>query len=120
MGLATPLAKQFERAELEMGLSDQVVSQSWVHSHEEDKGDEMIFRPSTFSFPPSRGRQGFFLNPDGTAELTGPDATDRAGSQPAEWLFEGTNTLVLKGPNQEARLLEIKSASTEKLVVKKA
>jgi hypothetical protein len=101
-----------------MGLPDQILKQSWLHSHEEDKGDEMVFRPSTFMFPPSRGRQGFSLNPDGTASVTGPDATDRSASESAKWLMQTPSTLVLQGANQ-THVLEITSASADKLTVKR-
>jgi len=36
------------------------VAGRWVHSHEEDTDDEMVFRAadSGYAFPPSRGRAG--------------------------------------------------------------
>ena len=38
----------------------------WIHSHEEDKGDVKVFRPSTFNFPLSRLRDGFEILENGT------------------------------------------------------
>ena len=38
----------------------------WLHSHEEDSAAEMVFRPSTFAFPPSRCRVGFESNDNGS------------------------------------------------------
>ncbi|CAN5117859.1 hypothetical protein BH23BAC1_BH23BAC1_14220 [soil metagenome] len=31
----------------------------WVHSYEEDSGNITVYRPQSFDFPPSRGREGF-------------------------------------------------------------
>jgi hypothetical protein len=101
-----------------MSQLDELVGKSWLHSHEEDSGDEMIFRPASFAFPPSRGRHGFALQSGGTAVLTGPDPSDRLSNKPATWQIEGGKRLVLQGPGEEARVLEIKSASPDKLVVK--
>src|SRR3954453_22945104 len=37
----------------------------WVHSREEDQAGSQAFRPPDFDFPPSFGRDGFELRPDG-------------------------------------------------------
>jgi hypothetical protein len=38
----------------------------WIHSREEDQGDVQFFRTEGFSFPPSFGRDGLEMRPDGT------------------------------------------------------
>ena len=38
----------------------------WIHSREEDQADVRFFRTEGFSFPPSFGRDGMELRPDGT------------------------------------------------------
>ena len=38
----------------------------WVHSHEEDTDAEMVYRPASYAFPPSRGRTSFDLRADGS------------------------------------------------------
>jgi hypothetical protein len=35
------------------------IFKSWVHSHEEDTEDVIVYRPSNYAFPPARGRRGF-------------------------------------------------------------
>ena len=42
------------------------IQKRWLHSHEEDTAAEMVFREGAFAFPPSRGRAGFELRPDGS------------------------------------------------------
>jgi hypothetical protein len=37
----------------------------WIHSREEDQADVQVFRPPDFPFPPSFGRDGFEMRPDG-------------------------------------------------------
>jgi len=37
----------------------------WVHSHEEDTDDFIVFRKSDYSFPPSRGRRKIEFKEDG-------------------------------------------------------
>jgi hypothetical protein len=37
----------------------------WVHSREEDTNDALVYRPSDFNFPPSRGREGFEVKKNG-------------------------------------------------------
>ena len=77
----------------------------WVHSHEEDTDDEMVFRSeaSGYDFPRSRGRESLELNADGSygGVVPGPaDKPEASGS--GEWAVQDGNKLVL--PN---RTLEI-------------
>ncbi len=37
----------------------------WIHSREEDQADVRAYRPEGFAFPPSFGREGLELRPDG-------------------------------------------------------
>lgn len=63
---------------------------SWVHSHEEDRGDLQVFRPDTFEFPPSRGRTSFTLRPDGSASTGQPGPDDRGSAAEGSWQLAGT------------------------------
>ena len=79
----------------------------WVHSHEEDTADELVFRAadSGYAFPRSRGREALELRPDGSYLGVVPGPADKP--EPAEegpWAVEG-DTLVLGD-----RSLEIASA----------
>jgi hypothetical protein len=47
--------------------SAQPIVNHWIHAHEEDSAGVRTFRPSTYDFPPSRGREGFDFRGDGTA-----------------------------------------------------
>jgi hypothetical protein len=94
---------------------------NWVHSHEEDAPDRVVYRPSTFTFPPSRGRGGFDLNPDGSLDEYGPGAADRPASRPGRWEVgaDGCLRFFPDGADRPARVLKIASLTPDKLVIEK-
>ena len=63
----------------------------WVHSHEEDSGDEQVYRPPSYAFPPSRvGRGSIELRADGTYVESAPGPVDApVESGRGEWSLEG-------------------------------
>jgi hypothetical protein len=97
------------------------LAQEWVHSHEEDTDGEMVFRPASYRFPPSRGRKSFWLDPGGqlgTAKI-GPD--DRYIRAQGGWHIDAANKLTLEqtGPGTAKTVMQIISVGPDKLVVKK-
>ena len=90
----------------------------WIHSHEEDTGDEQVFRPASYGFPPSRGRSGLDLHPDGSYGETAPGPTDRPEESDGTWELKG-DVLELRGPDGSTRTLEVVSAEPDRLVVRK-
>lgn len=61
----------------------------WVHSHEEDDGEEMVFRPSSFDLPPARGRRQIELRPDGSLLEAFPGPADAPEEAGGSWSLEG-------------------------------
>lgn len=101
-------------------LPDHIVDTHWVHSHEEDKSSEMVFRSSTYNFPRSRGRSGFQLHSDGTAQTSGPGPGDAVETQSANWNIGSDGELNLTDSmSQKAVKYQIVSADPNRLVVKK-
>ena len=88
----------------------------WVHSHEEDTDEEMVFRSaeSGYAFPPSRGREALELHPDGSYGGTVPGPVDKPEERSGEWTLEEGNRLVLGD-----RVLEVTSAERDVLRVRK-
>ena len=89
----------------------------WVHSHEEDTDDEMVFRSaaSGYEFPRSRGREALELNADGSYAGTAPGPVDKPEpTGGGEWRIEDGNKLVLGD-----RVLEITAAEGDVLRVRK-
>jgi hypothetical protein len=88
----------------------------WVHSHEEDTAEEMVFRSADagFEFPRSRGRQAFELRPDGSYLGSVPGPADKPEPSEGTWALEGENRLALPD-----RVLEITEAEGDVLKVRK-
>jgi hypothetical protein len=88
----------------------------WVHSHEEDTADEMVFRSadSGYAFPRSRGREALELRPDGSYAGVVPGPADKPEvSGEGEWRVED-GVLVLGD-----RALQITSAEEGVLRVRR-
>jgi hypothetical protein len=67
--------------------------QRWIHSYEEDTINTLAFRPSGYSFPPARGRDGFEICADGKFILLGPGGNDRSSSVTGHWTHSKNWTL---------------------------
>jgi len=92
------------------------LAQDWIHSHEEDAGGSMVFRPASFNFPLSRGRRSLNLKKGGGLTESAPGPTDRSQSSKGNWKVEG-ETLILKKPGQADRRYAIASSAADKLVL---
>jgi hypothetical protein len=98
-------------------LNRHLLQGNWRHSHEEDSDDTLVYRRRDFRFPPSRGRHGFELRPDGT----GTDHSLAPGDGNAEvsvtWAVAPDGTVVLTDPSGKVvRKMCVASASKDKLV----
>jgi hypothetical protein len=101
-------------------LPAQALGRRWVHSHEEDTENEMVFRPADREFPPSRGRMRLELLPDGTFVESAPGPTDAPEQRAGTWeMAAGKLVLDSEQTPEGRRVLEITSAENDRLVVKK-
>jgi len=92
----------------------------WVHVHEEDTEDEMVFRPADTELPPARGRMGFELREDGSFAEAGLGARDVPEEATGSWVLEGDLITLSEGATQGVpREMEVVSADGERLVVRK-
>ena len=96
-----------------------LLSRSWTRSHEEDEGDDLVFRPSEGDFPPARGRRSFALAADGTLRQTGPGADDRSVASGGTWSLTG-NRLTLNPAGSSPFQYEIVTVEPDRLVVRNA
>jgi hypothetical protein len=101
-----------------MTLDRGTVQGHWVHSHEEDTEGEMVYRPASYAFPPSRGRAALDLHADGSYSESTPGPTDRPESADGTWELDGEE-LRLNGADGSKRVLEIAAASGGRLVVRR-
>jgi hypothetical protein len=94
------------------------LAQAWVHSHEEDTSTTTVYRPAGFPFPPSRGRKGFHLQPDGTLIARHPGPTDRTETAAGTWKLTG-DQLELSPEGEPSQTLCIESVEPDRLIVQK-
>ncbi len=87
----------------------------WVESHEERHGKRRVFRHHTHPFPPSRGRFGFELREDGSAQKLMPGSADRPDASRASWTLEGSTLRVSDASGED--VYEVIEIDKDKLVV---
>lgn len=92
---------------------------TWRHSHEDDTAAEMVFRPDTFEFPPSRGRVGYTFRADHTCTYIGIAARDGAARETCTWELRkgGHPEVVVTLPGGRQEVLPILSVDRQRLVV---
>lgn len=73
----------------------------WLHSHEEDTGSTMVFRPRTYAFPPTRWRDAIELRADGTCIWHGSSPDDRGQPVPSRWEDLGHGRAQITSPADE-------------------
>jgi hypothetical protein len=102
-------------------INREMLHRRWVHAHEEDTEEEMVFRPAEYKLPPSRGRMAFELQPDGTFREEGLGAADVPEQAGGSWELEDEERIVLGGgaTGGVPRIMPIASCSSERLVIRK-
>ena len=98
---------------------DDLLQRRWVHSHEEDTDDEMVFRPADHPFPPSRGRTSFELRPDGTYLESSPGPVDVPEESTGSWSLEGERLVLGAEGDRPGHAWEITTAEADRLIVRK-
>jgi hypothetical protein len=101
------------------GYEKQLLKGRWVHSHEEDTDDEMVFRPADRPLPPARGRTSLEFLPDGTYVESAPGPVDVPESSTGSWSLEGDRLLLESKGDQPNRKLEITGAEDDRLTIRK-
>jgi hypothetical protein len=90
---------------------------NWTHSHEEDTEEEMVFRPASHAFPPSRGRLSLELRADDTYVERAPGPVDVPEESGGHWALEG-DRLVLEGKgNRPGHAWRIAAAEGDRLTL---
>jgi hypothetical protein len=103
-----------------MAISRELLYGRWLRVQEEDTDKEIVFRPATADLPPSRGRQGLELNPDGSSADIRPGPDDRPQSSPGQWAVEDDDWLVVEaGGGGSRRAMRIVAADGDAIVVRK-
>ncbi|GAA4375897.1 hypothetical protein [Hymenobacter koreensis] len=98
-----------------------VLYRTWLHAHEEDQGDVLVYRPNTYSFKPSRGRTGFAFDQNGLFTQYDIAPTDGMEGRTGRWTAERERVLriSLNDQREPDYLLEVVSATPELLQVRR-
>ena len=91
----------------------------WVHSHEEDTDAEMVFRPASYPFPPSRGRTSFELRPDGRYVERSPGPVDVPVESKGSWSLEGDRLLLGADGDEPGHAWQVKAAEADRLTLRR-
>ncbi|WP_400193721.1 hypothetical protein [Hymenobacter sp. B81] len=94
---------------------------TWLHAHEEDQGDVLVYRPNTYAFPPSRGRTGFAFDANGLFTQYDIAPTDGLEGHKGQWRGQSDRMLriSLADGREPDYLLEIVSLEPELLKVRR-
>lgn len=90
---------------------------TWVHSHEEDLGDQMVYRPADFDLPPSRGRTVITFAAEGVVEVGYPGPDDRGAVAAGRWTFED-GELTIDSPALSG-VFEVEAIEEDRLVLRR-
>ncbi len=101
------------------GYRDALLRGRWVHSHEEDTADEMVFRPAGHDFPPSRGRTSFELRPDGSYVESSPGPVDLPEETTGSWSLDSDRLILGADGDRPGHAWEITGAEGDRLTVRK-
>jgi len=89
----------------------------WVHSHEEDRAGEEVYRPLGWRFPLARGRTAFEIKPDGEFVEYGPGPTDVSASHKGHWQAVTADRIAVSMPGPKSYELHISSVGPDLLKV---
>lgn len=97
----------------------QEIYNHWKHAHEDDTAGAKVFRPSTYAFPPSRGREGFEIKPDGSFIRHAIGAADAPEKMTGHWKMkkQGVIEVTLDDKSVAPYQLVIISVEKEKLIL---
>jgi len=103
-----------------MNLQDeQCIYEFWLHSFEEDDMTKSVYRPLSFEFPPSMGREGIEIKKNGEIifHIIGPDDTPQQIIGHFE--IQAKNKLTIHFNDKESKIITILSCEKGLLVIQK-
>lgn len=96
----------------------QQLQRTWLHAQEEDQGDVWVYRPNTYSFPPSRGRTGFSFDPNGLFTRYDIAPTDGLEGHEGTWKPENDHTILISLEDKSEPDYKLEIVALEKEVLK--
>lgn len=96
----------------------QCLFKSWGHSREEDKDGLTVYRPSSYRFPLSRGRDSLEFHPDGTILQVGSGPDDRSLNVVGSWKSAGDDVLDVRLEGASPRRVTVVECDEQVLKVR--
>ena len=90
----------------------------WLHSHEEDYDSVRTYRPTSYEFPPARGRGAFEIREDGGFELHGIGPDDRSVRREGRWRLTGEDFFEVRFKGGDFPPLRLKVVSCDERCLK--
>lgn len=91
----------------------------WVHSYEEDRDDEAVFRPATFDLPPARGRRSIELRGDGSYVEAFPGPVDVPQETGGRWSLAGDELKLQPDGGQAGESWQVVIAEADRLSLRR-
>ena len=101
-----------------MALTNALVGKTWLHSHEDDRGDTLVYRPNSYDFPPSRGRTGFMFEADGSVHQYDIAPTDGLEEKAGKWAMREDKFVDVTFPDKRSTDYEVEIISAEPNLLK--
>jgi hypothetical protein len=91
----------------------------WVHHHEEDAGDRMVFVRGGTKLPASRGRRRLDLRARGVLAASVPGRTDAPEAMRGRWRLDGEGRLHLafEAPERGDEEFRVEAVDADRLVL---
>ena len=101
-------------------ISDNCIFSSWIHSNEEDDKTKEVYRPPSYDFPPSRGREGIAIEENGTIIFGNLDVDDRSQKIIGDFKIKEPNILnIFFKDNIIQHSMTILSCEKDRLIIQK-
>jgi len=93
----------------------------WIHSREEDKEDNLVYRPEGYQLPLARGRDRFEIKESGEFIWYGIGPDDRGKKAAGHWTIEVSNSIriIFEDKSLESFVINIISCTDKIFIIKK-
>ena len=99
--------------------NEDCIYKHWTHSREEDTDDKKVYRPSTFEFPQSRGRDGFEIKENGEFILHIVGPTDKSEKIFGNFTIDSNKLNIELVSMQKSYTMIILSCDENQLIIQK-
>jgi hypothetical protein len=101
-------------------INEKCIYSAWVHSYEEDITSKKVYRPPSFEFPPSRGRESLDIKTNGEIVFNNIGPDDRPQKISGNFKIKDSNKLYIEFNNKTSPfIITILSCDKNILVIQR-